>query len=133
MYIVSFFFQAEDGIRDYDVTGVQTCALPICSATYRQSSNLTVLKRQQDPENRYLSRSSRSRVDAEMVRDLLLSGSGLLSGKMYGPSVYPPQPSSVTALAYGSTKWNSSTGEDRYRRSLYTSRTRTAPCGPFSV
>mgnify|MGYP007026249007 CR=1 FL=1 len=25
-----FFFQAEDGIRDYDVTGVQTCALPIC-------------------------------------------------------------------------------------------------------
>src|ERR1022692_5123179 len=25
-----FFFQAEDGIRDYKVTGVQTCALPIC-------------------------------------------------------------------------------------------------------
>src|SRR5256885_11297685 len=28
-YVVSFFFQAEDGIRDYKVTGVQTCALPI--------------------------------------------------------------------------------------------------------
>ena len=27
--IDDFFFQAEDGIRDYDVTGVQTCALPI--------------------------------------------------------------------------------------------------------
>src|SRR5256885_12895218 len=27
---MSFFFQAEDGIRDYKVTGVQTCALPIC-------------------------------------------------------------------------------------------------------
>src|SRR5205807_7932015 len=27
---LSFFFQAEDGIRDYKVTGVQTCALPIC-------------------------------------------------------------------------------------------------------
>src|SRR5256885_2676378 len=27
---VVFFFQAEDGIRDYKVTGVQTCALPIC-------------------------------------------------------------------------------------------------------
>src|SRR5262249_56786745 len=26
-----FFFQAEDGIRDWSVTGVQTCALPICS------------------------------------------------------------------------------------------------------
>src|SRR2546426_7960661 len=28
-----FFFQAEDGIRDYKVTGVQTCALPICMRT----------------------------------------------------------------------------------------------------
>src|SRR5256885_2135309 len=28
-----FFFQAEDGIRDYKVTGVQTCALPICRTT----------------------------------------------------------------------------------------------------
>src|SRR5688500_19351531 len=34
-----FFFQAEDGIRDYKVTGVQTCALPICeyaNATVRE-------------------------------------------------------------------------------------------------
>src|SRR5690606_40246237 len=30
-----FFFQAEDGIRDFHVTGVQTCALPICSGTHR--------------------------------------------------------------------------------------------------
>src|SRR5256885_13567514 len=30
--LVIFFFQAEDGIRDYKVTGVQTCALPICRA-----------------------------------------------------------------------------------------------------
>src|SRR6266446_7334007 len=29
-YFLFFFFQAEDGIRDYKVTGVQTCALPIC-------------------------------------------------------------------------------------------------------
>src|SRR5205807_3100082 len=28
--VLFFFFQAEDGIRDYKVTGVQTCALPIC-------------------------------------------------------------------------------------------------------
>src|SRR5256885_14581596 len=33
MYICFFFFQAEDGIRDYKVTGVQTCALPIYAAT----------------------------------------------------------------------------------------------------
>src|SRR5690606_30337828 len=30
--LVFFFFQAEDGIRDFHVTGVQTCALPICAA-----------------------------------------------------------------------------------------------------
>src|SRR5690554_7595446 len=30
MFFFFFFFQAEDGIRDADVTGVQTCALPIC-------------------------------------------------------------------------------------------------------
>src|SRR3712207_7449953 len=36
-FSVFFFFQAEDGIRDIDVTGVQTCALPIC-ATYALSS-----------------------------------------------------------------------------------------------
>src|SRR3989454_8655254 len=31
---VFFFFQAEDGIRDYKVTGIQTCALPICKPVY---------------------------------------------------------------------------------------------------
>src|SRR5437868_7584451 len=41
-----FFFQAEDGIRDRNVTGVQTCALPIltpfiASASYLTSSNLS--------------------------------------------------------------------------------------------
>src|SRR5205807_6005479 len=33
--LVFFFFQAEDGIRDYKVTGVQTCALPILKPEYR--------------------------------------------------------------------------------------------------
>src|SRR5256885_9446727 len=32
LFFFFFFFQAEDGIRDYKVTGVQTCALPICAA-----------------------------------------------------------------------------------------------------
>ena len=31
VFVFFFFFQAEDGIRDYKVTGVQTCALPILS------------------------------------------------------------------------------------------------------
>src|ERR1039457_7330169 len=33
-----FFFQAEDGIRDYKVTGVQTCALPICHRVHRDGT-----------------------------------------------------------------------------------------------
>src|SRR2546426_5914564 len=40
-----FFFQAEDGIRDYKVTGVQTCALPISSETRRRSSLCTSPRR----------------------------------------------------------------------------------------
>jgi hypothetical protein len=68
-----------------------------------------------------------------MVRDIMLHASGKLSSKMLGPSVYPPQPESVTAIAYGNTKWNVSTGEDRYRRSLYTFSKRTAPFFAYTV
>jgi hypothetical protein len=63
----------------------------------------------------------------------MLKASGKLSPKMYGPSVYPPQPASVTAVAYGATKWNVSKGEDRYRRSLYTFSKRTAPFAAFTT
>src|SRR5690606_40653691 len=37
-----FFFQAEDGIRDFHVTGVQTCALPICQVTLWNGQPLLV-------------------------------------------------------------------------------------------
>src|SRR5690606_40261246 len=37
-----FFFQAEDGIRDFHVTGVQTCALPISPATVENRANISV-------------------------------------------------------------------------------------------
>src|SRR5256885_5497138 len=37
-YHIFFFFQAEDGIRDYKVTGVQTCALPICEGETRETA-----------------------------------------------------------------------------------------------
>ena len=105
----------------------------VTSATYRQQSTVTPETLRQDPQNELLGRGPRFRANAEMVRDIMLQASGLLSPKMHGPSVYPPQPSSVTALAYGGTRWNVSKGEDRYRRSLYTFSKRTAPFAAYSV
>lgn len=107
--------------------------LIVTSATYRQSSRITPTLLQHDTNNELLARGPRFRVDAEMVRDIMLSSSGLLSTKMYGPGIYPPQPQSVTAAAYGSPKWNASSGDDRYRRSIYTFSKRTAPFAAFSV
>jgi hypothetical protein len=86
-----------------------------------------------DPENRLAGRMSRFRLDAELVRDSLLSASGLLSLKKGGPAVYPPQPASVVKLAYGSPNWNVSAGADRFRRSLYTYSKRTAPFAAYST
>lgn len=100
----------------------------VLSATYRQASTVTPELHQRDPENRLLARGPRVRLEAELVRDSLLAVSGLLSRKIGGPSVFPPQPASVTTEgAYGSLPWKPSEGEDRYRRSLYTYAKRTTP------
>lgn len=107
--------------------------LIVSSATYRQASHASPELVKRDPGNELLARGPRYRVDAEMVRDMMLHASGKLSSKMFGPSVYPPQPQSVTATAYGNTKWNVSTGENRYRRSLYTFSKRTAPFAAYTV
>ena len=105
----------------------------VTSAAYRQQSNITPAQLQSDPQNRFFARATRYRVDAETVRDMMLSASGLLSPKIGGPSVRPPQPKSVTSIAYGSTKWDVSAGEDRYRRSLYTFNKRTAPFAAYTT
>jgi hypothetical protein len=107
--------------------------LIVNSATYRQASHVSKELLARDPENRLLARGPRYRVDAEMVRDMMLTASGRLSSKMFGPSVYPPQPASVTELSYGNMKWEVSPGEDRYRRSLYTFSKRTAPFAAYTV
>jgi hypothetical protein len=80
-----------------------------------------------DPGNRLLGRGPRFRVEVEMVRDQALAASGLLSKKMYGPSVMPPQPDGLWQSAYSGAKWVTATGEDRYRRGVYTYAKRTAP------
>lgn len=102
--------------------------LIVTSATYRQSSVATLERLERDPRNRLLSRSPRYRLEAEMVRDQALALSGLLSRKMYGPSVYPYQPPGMWRAAFnGQRTWPTSSGEDRYRRALYTFWRRTVP------
>jgi len=100
----------------------------VMSATYRQSSRHRPELRAIDPNNRLLYRQNRFRVEAEIIRDISLAASGLLSRKMGGPSVFPPIPEGVTDLTYNSSfTWQTSEGEDRYRRGLYTYFKRTAP------
>jgi hypothetical protein len=108
--------------------------LIVTSATYRQSSAATRDKRTRDPENKLLSWSPRIRLEAELIRDTALAASGLLSPKIGGPSVFPPQnPGVTTEGAYGPLSWNVSQGEDRYRRGLYTFSKRTAPYAMFTT
>ncbi len=101
--------------------------LLVTSATYRQSSMATAEHLAADPDNIFLARGPRVRLEAEQIRDGLLRAAGLLSEKMYGPGVRPPQPAGVTETAYGGGAWEPSPGEDRHRRSLYTFQKRTAP------
>jgi hypothetical protein len=102
--------------------------LLVTSATYRQSSRVTPDLLAKDPRNRLLARGPRFRLEAEMVRDQALALSGLLSRKVGGPSVYPPQPPGLWQAAFnGQRTWATSTGPDRYRRGLYTFWRRTIP------
>jgi len=98
------------------------------SATYRQRSDARAELLDIDPRNLLLARQNRLRVEAEVVRDLHLAASGLLSHKIGGPSVYPPMPPEIAAVSYANNfKWADSKGEDRYRRGMYTFFKRTAP------
>jgi uncharacterized protein DUF1549/uncharacterized protein DUF1553/cytochrome c/F5/8 type C domain-containing protein len=102
--------------------------LIVTSATYRQASAVTAAVLAKDPKNRLLGRFPRRRLEAETVRDQSLALSGLLSRKIGGPSVYPPQPEGLWRAAFnGQRTWPTSTGEDRYRRGLYTFWRRTVP------
>ena len=102
----------------------------VLSASYQQSVTKAPAV---DPRHRLLAGFPYRRLDAERVRDALLSASGLLSRRVGGPSVYPPQSSAVTAMAWGSPGWKISKGADRYRRSLYTFSKRTAPFAAFAT
>lgn len=100
--------------------------LIVTSATYRQSSRVSPELLARDPQNVLLARGARFRVDAETVRDVALAAAGLLSDKIGGPSVFPPQPAGISELSYGATPWPTSKGPDRFRRGLYTYLKRTS-------
>ncbi len=100
----------------------------ISSATYQQSSVATLKQLEIDPRNRLLARGPRFRVDAEVVRDITLGVSGLLTNRLGGPSILPPVPKNVLEYNYTyPSYWIPTTGPERYRRSLYVFRKRSMP------
>jgi Protein of unknown function (DUF1553)/Protein of unknown function (DUF1549)/Planctomycete cytochrome C/F5/8 type C domain len=100
----------------------------VTSATYRQSSKVAPEGLRLDSANQWLARGPRFRLSAETVRDQALAVAGLLSPKMYGPPVRPPQPSSGLSAAFGGKiDWQTSMGDDKYRRALYTTWRRSNP------
>jgi Protein of unknown function (DUF1553)/Protein of unknown function (DUF1549)/Planctomycete cytochrome C len=102
--------------------------LLVTSATYRQSARISPGLQERDPDNRLFARGPRFRSAAEVIRDQALFAAGLLSPKMFGPPVRPPQPRLGLNAAFGSlTDWTDSTGDNKYRRALYTQWRRTTP------
>ncbi|MFM9837347.1 MAG: DUF1553 domain-containing protein [Cyclobacteriaceae bacterium] len=99
----------------------------VMSATYRQDSKVTPDQLEKDQFNKFYARSSRVRLSAEQVRDQALAVSGLLSNKMYGPSVMPYQPNGIWLSPWNGQNWQKSKSEDQYRRALYTYWKRSAP------
>jgi hypothetical protein len=109
--------------------------LIVQSAAYRQSSKVTQELLARDPDNRLVARGARFRVDAETVRDIALSASGILNEKIGGRSVFPPLPAFMLQppVSYGPKIWPEDTGPERYRRALYTFRYRSIPYPVFQT
>ncbi len=103
------------------------------SAAYRQSSVVNPRLLERDPYNQLLARGPRVRVDAEILRDIALSASGLLDGQIGGPPVYPPMPDGVLSLGYGSPMAWDTKAADRHRRALYTFVKRSVPYPSLQV
>jgi len=107
--------------------------LIVTSKTYRQSSTNRPDLIEKDPQNYLLARQTRLRLDAEVVRDVCLTASGLLSPKLGGPPVYPPIPDGVMGQGQVKRVWSVSNGADKYRRGLYTFVYRASPPPSLTV
>lgn len=105
--------------------------LIVTSETYRQTSNVSPGLLAKDPANVLLARGPRFRMEAEMIRDLALTASGLLDAKIGGPSVMPYQPDGVWDSPFSGESWKPAQGGDQYRRGLYVFWKRTSPYPSF--
>jgi hypothetical protein len=109
-------------------------SLLLNTRAYRQSSASDAKRNERDPDNRFVARGPRFRPSGEMLRDQALAVSGLLSAKMFGEPVRPMRPNLGLSIAFGgSGDWMTSTGEDRWRRSLYTDTRRSTPYPSFAT
>lgn len=115
---------ALDFQKDWDVK--KLLKRIVMSATYKQDSAVSPELLKVDPANKYYARGARFRLDAEVVRDQALAAAGLLSKKQFGAPVMPWQPDGVWLVVYNGDNWETSKGEDRYRRALYTFMRRTS-------
>ena len=109
--------------------------LIVQSKTYRQSAVVTPALLAKDPENILLARGPRHRLDSRFLRDQALALSGLLVEKRGGPAVMPYQPPGIwEEMSFGKNRYFQGSGEDLYRRSLYTFwRRSVAPASFFDV
>lgn len=124
-------------LRDNGWDMKRTLRLLVTSATYRQSSAIQAGLLEHDPENYWLARGPRYRLNYEFIRDNALAASGLLVREIGGPSVKPYQPSGIWEEISADKTANNFRGENSYtpdtaaakiyRRSLYTYNRRTIP------
>jgi len=124
---VEFMEPSDKNVTPWSVK--QLHRLIVMSETYKQSSKATPAMLERDRDNRLLARGPRFRVDAEVVRDIALSASGLLDRRIGGRSIYPPLPAFMLLppISYGPKTWHEDTGPERYRRSMYVFRFRSLP------
>ena len=109
----------------------------VYSATYRQSAEITKEKLAKDPENIFLARGPRYRIEAELIRDVVLSSSGLLNTNIGGPSVKPYQPDGLWEGATSGrgllSVYKQDHGKELYRRGMYTLIKRTVPPASMGI
>ena len=106
----------------------QLLKVVVLSETYRQSSATTKTQWELDPENRWLARGPRFRLDAETIRDNILSIAGLLNMKQSGPPIYPQQPDGLWTKIGGQVyNYETSSAAESNRRSIYVVWKRASP------